>query len=344
MALRRKESTFILSHFFFETMILCHVFMSAASSSATAAGLPRFQHAAKQDGSLSVLVLGDWGRRGHYNQSKVANQMGIIGEKLDIDFVISTGDNFYENGLTGVDDPDFQDSFTNIYTAPSLQKQWYSVLGNHDYRGNVEAQLSPILRKLDSKWLCLRSFIVDTEIAEFFFVDTTPFVDTYYLRPKESVYDWNGILPRKDYLSNLLKEVDSALKESTAKWKIVVGHHTIRSASQQGNTREIEIHLLPILLENNVDVYMNGHDHCLQHITSVDSPIQFLTSGGGSKAWRGDISWWNPDEMKFYYDGQGFMSAHFTPTQLHFQFYDIFGNVLHKSTTFKPLYHSAISI
>ena len=52
--------------------------------------------------------------------------MGRIGEKLDIDFVISTGDNFYDNGLKGVYDPAFRESFTKIYTAKSLQKRWYS--------------------------------------------------------------------------------------------------------------------------------------------------------------------------------------------------------------------------
>lgn len=52
--------------------------------------------------------------------------MGSIGEKLDIDLVISTGDNFYGSGLTDENDPAFEDSFTNIYTAPSLQKQWYT--------------------------------------------------------------------------------------------------------------------------------------------------------------------------------------------------------------------------
>ena len=36
-----------------------------------------------------------------------------------------------------------------------------AVLGNHDYRGDVEAQLSPILRQKDSRWVCLRSFILD---------------------------------------------------------------------------------------------------------------------------------------------------------------------------------------
>lgn len=52
--------------------------------------------------------------------------MGIIGERLNIDFVVSTGDNFYDNGLTGVDDSAFEESFSNVYTAPSLQRKWYN--------------------------------------------------------------------------------------------------------------------------------------------------------------------------------------------------------------------------
>ncbi|XP_043806751.1 purple acid phosphatase 4 isoform X1 [Manihot esculenta] len=333
-----------------------------------AAELQRFQNAAKGDGSLSLLVVGDWGRKGAYNQSHVALQMGIIGEKSDIDFVISTGDNFYENGLTGVDDPAFYESFTKIYTARSLQKQWYSVLGNHDYRGDVEAQLSPALRQIDSKWLCLRSFIVDTEIADFFFVDTTPFVDKYF-KDKDHEYDWSGIVPRKSYLSNLLKDLDKSLKESKAKWKIVVGHHTIKSAGNHGNTQELNKQLLPILVvgllikfdlflkkkmnpynhnyypliiidlqENNVDLYINGHDHCLEHISSSESELQFLTSGGGSRAWIGDIDWWNPKEMKFYYDGQGFMSVEITETQVDVMFYDVSGHILHKWSRNKQPY------
>lgn len=52
--------------------------------------------------------------------------MGKVGDELNIDFVISTGDNFYDDGLKGEADPLFTDSFTNIYTAKSLQKPWYS--------------------------------------------------------------------------------------------------------------------------------------------------------------------------------------------------------------------------
>lgn len=35
-----------------------------------------------------------------------------------------------------------------------------AVLGNHDYRGDVEAQLSPVLTNLDKRWFCLRSYVV----------------------------------------------------------------------------------------------------------------------------------------------------------------------------------------
>jgi len=43
----------------------------------SAAELQRFEHAAKADGSLSLLVVGDWGRRGAYNQTGVALQVTI---------------------------------------------------------------------------------------------------------------------------------------------------------------------------------------------------------------------------------------------------------------------------
>ncbi|KAG6673100.1 hypothetical protein I3842_16G094700 [Carya illinoinensis] len=306
----------------------------------TSAELQRFGHPAKSNGSVSFLVVGDWGRRGEFNQSQVAYQMGRIGEKLDISFVVSTGDNFYDNGLSSVQDTAFVESFTKIYTAKSLQKLWYSVLGNHDYRGNVEAQLSPLLRKIDSRWICLRSFIVNSELAEIIFMDTTPFVNDYVTDTEGHTYDWRGIQSRKGYIANLLKDVESALEESTARWKIIVGHHAIRSVGHHGDTKELEKWLLPILQANNVDFYMNGHDHCLEHISDSDSGIQFLTSGAGSKAWRGDIKGLNGGSLNFFYDGQGFMSVRLTKKDAKIMFYDVFGNVLHRWRTVKQLYQS----
>lgn len=71
-----------------------------------------------------------------------------------------------------------------------------------------------------------------------------------------------------------------------------------------------------------------------------DRGLQYLTSGGGSKAWRNVIHEWDPRTLKFYYDGQGFMSMYFTTSQIHIQFHDIFGNVLHHWTTSKPIIKS----
>uniref|UniRef100_A0A2C9U755 Calcineurin-like phosphoesterase domain-containing protein n=1 Tax=Manihot esculenta TaxID=3983 RepID=A0A2C9U755_MANES len=214
------------------------------------------------------------------------------------------------------------------------------VLGNHDYRGDVEAQLNPILAQKDSRWLCMRSFIVNAEIVEIFFVDTSPFVNDYFTNPEHN-YDWKGISPRETYLANLLKDVDAALSTSNAKWKLVVGHHAILSAGHHGITVELLQQLVPILQEHNVDAYINGHDHCIQHISSSHSNIQFITSGGGSKAWRGDIRKWDPEELKLYYDGQGFMSVQMTDSTATFAFYDAFGSVLHQWSISKESHAAA---
>ncbi|XP_059644119.1 purple acid phosphatase 17-like [Cornus florida] len=264
--------------------------------------------------------------------------MGRIGKKLDIDFVVSTGDNFYDNGLTGEYDTGFEDSFTKVYTANSLQKQWYSILGNHDYRGNAEAQLSPVLRRIDSRWLCLRSFLVNEEIAELFFLDTTPFVEMYFSDAENHTYDWRGITSRRTYTAHLLKDIESALSQSTARWKIVVGHHAIRSVGHHGDTQELVNRLLPTLQAYNVDFYMNGHDHCLEQISDTKSPIQFITSGAGSKAWRGDVKGLNEEGLKFLYDGQGFVSVQLTQTDSVIEFYDVFGEVLHRWNVSKELH------
>lgn len=68
------------------------------------------------------------------------------------------------------------------------------------------------------------------------------------------------------------------------------------------------------------------------------SGIQFFTSGGGSKAWRGIVNRWKEEEMKLYYDGQGFMSVQLTQTESDIVFYDVFGHVLHKWNTSKQLH------
>ena len=76
-------------------------------------------------------------------------------------------------------------------------------------------------------------------------------------------------------------------------------------------------------------------------IVSQCSNIQFITSGGGSKAWRGDIRKWDPEELKLYYDGQGFMSVQMTDSTAAFAFYDAYGSVLHQWSISKESHSAA---
>src|SRR4051812_45769953 len=59
------------------------------------------------------------------------------------------------------------------------------------------------------------------------------------------------------------------------------------------------------------------------------SSLQFITTGAGSKAWRGA---YNPtmEILQLFYDGQGFISLQLTKAEAKLAFYDIFGNVLHQ--------------
>jgi tartrate-resistant acid phosphatase type 5 len=268
----------------------------------------------------------------------IRRQMGKIGKQLDVNFIISTGDNFYDSGLEDVHDKLFTKSFSDIYQAPSLQRMWYAVLGNHDYRGNPEAQVDKYLTSRDSRWFCDYTWSLRVDLGrfcndmsssvEFFFIDTNPFEEDYWT-PNSEHYKWTRKTPRNLVLANQLKNLTEALEASTATWKLVVGHHTMFSYGPHGNTPELVEKILPILKANKVDMYINGHDHTLQHIKRADSDIHFVTSGGGSKAWKGEFDAFRPDAQLFY-DGQGFTSISVTPTALLVNYYDITGTIIHQ--------------
>ncbi|KAL3692916.1 hypothetical protein R1sor_006567 [Riccia sorocarpa] len=288
-------------------------------------------------GSMNVLIIGDWGRKGQYNQSFVARQMGRVGKELDVDFIVSAGDNFYKTGLKDVEDDNFDLSFTDVYTAESLQKRWYAVLGNHDYKGDERAQVDKRLQQKDTRWFCDYFYTIPVSVGpsstvEFFMIDTTPMVEKYWTFPESLKYSWRRPIPREEVVASTLANLNSALEKSSATWKIVIGHHTIYSFGYHGDTQEVVEKVLPILKDNKVDLYINGHDHCLEHVKRDDSDIHFVTTGGGSRSWNGkfakDVQ--ARSEAKLYYDGDGFISLSASPSSVLINFFDITGQVLHK--------------
>lgn len=57
-------------------------------------------------------------------------------------------------------------------------------------------------------------------------------------------------------------------------------------------------------------------------------------------AWRGVFTP-TSDKLRFFYDGQGFMSLQLTRTAADIVFYDVFGHVLHEWSASKHL-HPAV--
>ncbi len=242
--------------------------------------------------SLNFLAVGDWGRHGDDHQSEVAVRMGESAEQLGVRFVISVGDNFYENGVTGVDDPAWKTSFEDIYTAPSLQVPWRVALGNHDYRGNVQAQLdySAISRRwrLPARWYSFTEPAPDQARLEVFVVDTSPMIASYYA-------DGARLVKVGDQKANVpvqLAWLDARLAASKADWKVVIGHHPIYlgravrylsdiASEARGSLPDLRDQLDPILQRHQVPLYINGHIHDLQH--AHHGATHYVCTGAGSK-------------------------------------------------------------
>ena len=91
---------------------------------------------------LQFIVIGDWGLPGSKGQKLVAAQMDRLAASTPIDFIASTGDNFYGRGVKSVDDPLWHRVFESVYSLPALKDvPWYLALGNHDYMGDTKAQI-----------------------------------------------------------------------------------------------------------------------------------------------------------------------------------------------------------
>jgi tartrate-resistant acid phosphatase type 5 len=233
---------------------------------------------------LNFLVFGDWGRQGERDQVEVATQMAAAAKEINPRFIISVGDNFYENGVASVDDPQWQTSFEAVYRDPALQLPWYCILGNHDYHagGSCDAQIA--YHKINPRWNMPARYYQQTHrlddriTADFFYLDTTPMVKSYYS-------EFFGAKTRANVLTQdvpgQLAWFKAALAASSAQWKIVIGHHPIYSGGGHGDTEELIETILPLLHQHNVQAYFNGHDHDLQHL--VAGEVNLFDTGAGSQ-------------------------------------------------------------
>jgi len=228
------------------------------------------------------LVVGDWGRDGAQHQRDVAVQMGKAATELGSRFVMSVGDNFYENGVQSASDPQWRSSFEQVYTDPALQIPWYVALGNHDYRGVPQAQLDYAAHsrrwKMPARYYKLSGAKIGLPGVDLFAIDSSPLVHQY----RDKVDAPIAANVKTQDTRAQLAWLDRELGASTARWKLVYGHHTIRSGgSGHGETPELVQLVRPLLERHGVRAYINGHDHDLQHIS--DGGVDYICCGAGSE-------------------------------------------------------------
>jgi len=234
--------------------------------------------------SVAFIALGDWGRRGHDHQRDVARRMGDRAASASSSFTVTTGDNFYDNGVASTTDSHWRESFEQVYTAPALQRPWYPALGNHDYRGEPAAQIG--YSSTSARWrMAGRFYRIPSDagpapLVELFVIDSQPMVHGCGGAVAGSVDPRIAANLRCANADAQLAWLERSLAESRAAWKLVVGHHPIWSGGEHGSTPLLVDRLRPILERRGVAAYVNGHDHDLQHIRR--GALDCICSGGGS--------------------------------------------------------------
>eukprot|EP01118_Nematostelium_gracile_P007072 TRINITY_DN2289_c0_g1_i9.p1 TRINITY_DN2289_c0_g1~~TRINITY_DN2289_c0_g1_i9.p1 ORF type:complete len:373 (+),score=79.26 TRINITY_DN2289_c0_g1_i9:2-1120(+) len=304
--------------------------------------------------SVTVFVLGDWGLNSPQRRA-IADQMNAYALIENPEFIISTGDNMYPYGLLNMNQKNVLEGMLADYKIPKI---FYTIPGNHDYRGDVDSmiKLSSVEMRTKVKWRMpeyhyKRYHEFRGTVLEFFFLDTnllvcptntSIFYSPQYLLECEyfmpEVWTENSTWKKFGNYTNLtnekkkeLKWTESVLSTSNENsWKILIGHHPIKSNSVlRGNNPVLEAELNPIFVQKGIDMYISGHDHTLQHLREDD--IDYFVVGTGSYG-IGHAMLDDHRIGKFGSKENGFMILNFKGDQMSARFINMKGEEIYRTT------------
>lgn len=242
---------------------------------------------------LELFVIGDQGT-GLPGQHLIARRMAEQAKREGLDLVLTVGDNIYPRGVTSVDDPQWKTKFESVYLQPELQVPFYATLGNHDRYQNPRAQVQYTnrsscrcecdanrrcrCRRLDTRRKCwimprryytFRRALAGGVEVQLFALDTSPLAyPKHYPQGDREQIAW----------------LERELKASSARWKVVFGHHPIVSGGRHGPNRLVAAAIRPLLERYGVQLYLCGHDHDLQLLHPAGSTTTYVVSGAGGKS------------------------------------------------------------
>eukprot|EP01080_Neovahlkampfia_damariscottae_P010441 gene10441-2963_t len=245
-------------------------------------------------GSLNFIVIGDFGYFGKGNQTKTAQAIAEFCTKNKCDFLISTGDNFYPSGVSSTNDSHWIQSFENVYNNESIKHlPFFSILGNRDYRQNVESQIEYTYLKGNSRWKMLDHYFsfqksvpnfINPLKLNFLTLDTTPFFSLY-----KNQNDMNQTALSQQNNQTQTAWFKKQLNEIAKKneWNFVLGHHPIYQNTKDGKdfTVELRNQINPILESKKFHAYFAGHQHCLRAMKD-NNTVHIISGAAGNDVFK----------------------------------------------------------
>jgi tartrate-resistant acid phosphatase type 5 len=252
---------------------------------------------------VRILSVGDWGSAslGGYhlkNAENTANAMKIYASEYNPKLVLNTGDNFYYCGIQNTSDPQVSTDYVELFGNISIP--WYNALGNHDYGFNPDAQLE--LNKTLPNWIMDNRYYHNRVILEsgnqnnndtsivlnIIVLDTNPCINDYRGKdrakwdpcgvqfptcaPAQGECFFHENIIAQDCTSQLSWFNNTLSNISPDEWVFVIGHHK----ADEINTEDFQT----LLDSNRVHLYLNGHNHNLDHY-SINDQKKYMTTGAG---------------------------------------------------------------
>ncbi len=215
---------------------------------------------------------------GDYDASASVQAVANLVDSLNVDFIITTGDNTNNSSGSGPLDEeigqfysDYIGNYTGDYGDGSTVNRFFPTLGNHDYLDGSAGPNGTITTYLDYFTLPGNERYYEFQMGpvHFFAVNSNP-----------EEPDGNTVN------STQAQWLQAALSASTAAHKVVYFHHPVYSSGYHGSTEDLQ---WPFE-QWGATVVLNSHDHSYERILRDDNGdgeiLPYFVAGLGGRSIR----------------------------------------------------------
>lgn len=237
--------------------------------------------------ATDILMVGDWGWDGDgYAQTNVASAMQRYArhQRLHTQALFMLGDNWYGDLTGGADSRRWHSQFEQMYPSDPFNCPAYAVLGNHDYQywpdNKVQAQLEHAQRgktrwTMPARWYRFELPATNPQITFLALDSNMPFADGSSRHGRDF-----ALMPAQQ--AEQLAWLETQLQRPrTTPFLAVLAPHPVYSNGPHGDHPVLVHDWDPLFRKYEVDLYLAGHDHDLQHLEFEGHPTSFFLSGGG---------------------------------------------------------------